>query len=134
MAGRPLITFTEKQMTEAIKGSGGVMSVISRRLNCDWTTASRRIKEAGLQYLVNAEDEIMTDLAESKLMENIKNNDTTSIIFRLKTKGKNRGYIERQEYQVQAVEKFDDFIAKLDSGSDIATIDIKETPQLQSNE
>ena len=37
------------------------------------------------------------DFAESKLLECIKNNKETSIIFYLKTQGKMRGYIERQE-------------------------------------
>jgi hypothetical protein len=32
-----------------------------------------------------------------KLIENIQNNDTTAIIFRLKTKGRDRGYNDRQE-------------------------------------
>ena len=41
--------------------------------------------------------ESLLDLAESKLMENINKNDNTSIIFFLKTKGKKRGYIEKQE-------------------------------------
>ena len=48
----------------------------------------------------------MIDLAESKLMENIEDNDNTSIIFFLKTKGKKRGYIEKQEVEVQ--KPFDD--------------------------
>ena len=36
----------------------------------------------------------------NKLLENIKKNDNTSIIFFLKTKGKKRGYIEKQEFEV----------------------------------
>ena len=34
---------------------------------------------------------------ESKLYENVKKGDVTSIIFLLKTLGKSRGYVERQE-------------------------------------
>ena len=39
-------------------------------------------------------------MAESKLMENINGNDNTSIIFFLKTKGKKRGYVEKQEVEL----------------------------------
>jgi hypothetical protein len=48
------------------------------------------------------ENEGLLDLAESKLIENINKNDDTAIIFYLKTKGKNRGYIERQEIDIES--------------------------------
>ena len=42
----------------------------------------------------------LVDLAESKLFENINNNDNTCILFFLKCKGKSRGYRERQEIEL----------------------------------
>ena len=42
--------------------------------------------------------EDMIDYAEGALKKKIKEGDNTSIIFYLKTQGKDRGYVERQEY------------------------------------
>ena len=46
-------------------------------------------------------EESLLDLAESRLLEKIDKYDTTSIIFFLKTKGKKRGYVEKQEFELQ---------------------------------
>ena len=53
----------------------------------------------GKEFKVTVDDivEGVIDHVESKLFENINKNDTTSIIFFLKTRGKKRGYVERQE-------------------------------------
>lgn len=50
---------------------------------------------------VNEIEEGLIDFAESKLFENIKGNKTNEILFYLKTKGKSRGYVERQEHQIE---------------------------------
>jgi len=42
-------------------------------------------------------EEIMLDFGEQKLMERIARGDTLATMFLLKTKGKRRGYIEKQE-------------------------------------
>jgi hypothetical protein len=46
---------------------------------------------------VNDIENIALDFAESQLHSQIGNGNTSATIFYLKTKGKNRGYIERQE-------------------------------------
>ena len=67
---------------------------VGRRTYYNWLEDDETFKQ-------DAEDaqESLIDLAESKLVENIKDNDNTSIIFFLKTKGKKRGYIEKQEIE-----------------------------------
>ena len=65
---------------------------IGRQTYYDWID-----KDEGFKQDADDAQESLIDLAESKLMENIEDNDNTSIIFFLKTKGKKRGYIEKQE-------------------------------------
>jgi len=89
--------FQKSDIKKAIQGSGGYISEIARRLKCDWHTADKYIKEFELTEDLLVEDERATDRAEIKLMEAIEDGEIAAIIFRLKTKGKKRGYVERQE-------------------------------------
>ncbi len=85
---------------KAIAGSGGLYTQISKKLKCNWNTARtyvEKFKETKQAYIDECESNL--DLAELKLIENINDNDNTAIIFYLKTKGKSRGYVERQEIQ-----------------------------------
>ena len=77
-------------ITEACKSAN-----IHRQTYYGWIDKDEDFK----QQCDNVEESLL-DLVESKLLENINNNDNTCIIFYLKTKGKNRGYIEKQEIEV----------------------------------
>jgi hypothetical protein len=83
---------------KAIKDSKGLYTIISEKLGCSWHTAKKYV-ESNEETLkaYNSENESVIDFAESKLIENIEDGDVTSIIFYLKTKGKNRGYIEKTQ-------------------------------------
>lgn len=89
--------FEKSDIKNAIKGSGGIVSTIAKRLKCDWNTADKYIKKFGLSDLVKDEKESLLDLAEGMLIKNIQEQDNTAIIFYLKTQGKQRGYTEKQE-------------------------------------
>jgi hypothetical protein len=89
--------FQKSEVKKAIDGSGSYITNVAKKLNCDWHTAEKYIKKFKLEDDLRIENEKLNDLAEMKLIENIKTGDTTSIIFRLKTKGRDRGYVERLE-------------------------------------
>ena len=71
------------------------MCSIARSTHYDWIELDKEYKKA-------FEDcaDIALDFAESKLHKQISNDNPTCIIFYLKTKGRNRGYIERFESKV----------------------------------
>ena len=68
---------------------------IGRRTYYEWIDKDSEFKED-----VSHVQESLLDLAESKLLENIEGNENVAIIFYLKTKGKKRGYIEKQEVDI----------------------------------
>ena len=84
--------YTKSDVKKAIQNSGGYMTNIAKKLGCDWGTARAYVRKFKLQDLVDNENQMLSDLTEMKLMENIRNNDTTAIIFRLKTRARDRGY------------------------------------------
>lgn len=92
----------KKALIEAyIKSFGNVTQAcnavgLSRETFYRWQREDKSFKNA----IEKAEpEERFMDFLESKLVEKINGGDTTSIIFALKTKGKKRGYIERQEIE-----------------------------------
>lgn len=67
---------------------------ISRTAYYDWLNADPEFKK---RLDTVQPEEIFVDFAEKALINRIEKGDTTAIIFSLKTKGKKRGYIEKQE-------------------------------------
>lgn len=57
-------------------------------------------------------EESLVDFSESQLMSAIQDGNLTAIIFHLKTKGKDRGYVERMENNV-SVNPFEDLMKSL---------------------
>ena len=88
----------KKLMLEALENNLGIVEAsrkqvgISRQTHYDWME-----KDKDYAAKVQSIRQIVVDFGESKLYENVKKGDVTSIIFLLKTLGKSRGYVERQE-------------------------------------
>lgn len=89
---------TVKQLAAAIEKNGGNVTEAARALKITrWALQKRIAKNKELQQTVESARESMVDLAEGKLKEELGKNNTAIIIFTLKTLGKKRGYVERQE-------------------------------------
>ncbi|NOR84757.1 hypothetical protein GQ473_01435 [archaeon] len=71
-------------------------------------------KDATFRAEVEIIPEIKLDFYESKLNELIKEGNPTAIIFALKTQGKSRGYIEKQEHEIKGKIKHEDITIKFD--------------------
>lgn len=92
---------TEKQkedLIQAYKSTMGNVSLAVEKVGLSRTTFYNYMKEdEEFRKACNDIDERNLDFAESQLLKQIRDDNTTSLIFYLKTKGKNRGYVERQE-------------------------------------
>lgn len=84
--------------TKGIVSDACQMAGISRGTFYFWCKEDENFREA-----VNEINEATLDFVESKLLENIKKGEVTSIIFYLKTKGRNRGYQEKAEIDINAL-------------------------------
>jgi hypothetical protein len=88
----------KKHMVAALKKSMGIVTPaaeaagINRCTHYKWMNDDPKYKTC-----VEEIADIALDFAETKLMKSINDGSDTMIIFYLKTKGKKRGYIERNE-------------------------------------
>ena len=82
---------------KAIVDAFGNLSQASSSLKVEWATLYSWIESEGLEEAVVEGRNKRLDFVEGKLDQKINSGDTTAIIFFLKTQGKSRGYVERQE-------------------------------------
>ena len=90
--------YTAAQIIEALREKHGNLSAASRYLNCSRDTIRRYIDlYPTVKAVADEERETLIDFAENQLFQQVKDGNITAIIFTLKTIGKSRGYVERQE-------------------------------------
>lgn len=92
----------KKAMLEALTNTLGVVTTACKKIGIDRATHYRWLKsDEDYKQAVEELENVALDFAESKLHKQIEENNTTATIFFLKTKGKKRGYVERQEHDHQ---------------------------------
>ena len=93
---------TQARIIEAFQKTGGLVTQTAKKLKVTRQAIYKRLK--GSSKLRKAKldaEEINLDIAETKLIANVKKGDNASIFFYLKCKGKSRGYVERQEINIK---------------------------------
>lgn len=98
-----LSTKTKKSgLLEALKASLGNISEATKAIGINRKTYYTWLKEdQDFAQSVDNITESQIDYVESKLLERIREGDTTATIFYLKTKGKKRGYSEKLELEAK---------------------------------
>jgi hypothetical protein len=88
----------KESLLAALEKSLGVVTVACRQTDTPRSTYYKWLKEDG-EFADQVKDieNVALDFAESQLHKQILADSTAATIFYLKTKGKKRGYIERQE-------------------------------------
>jgi predicted DNA-binding transcriptional regulator AlpA len=90
----------KKELLSSLTKSLGIVSRACEMLGISRTTYYKYYNEdAEFKKQVDDIGEATIDFAESKLFELIKSGNITATIFFLKTKGRRRGYTERQEIE-----------------------------------
>ena len=109
----------KESILKALEQSLGVVNNACQAAEIPRSTFYKWLKEDE-EFAKQVEDiaNVALDFAESQLHEQIRENSTAATIFYLKTKGKKRGYIERQEitgadgiptsFQIEIIDKTED--------------------------
>ena len=89
---------TIAEIEQAIKEKRGNLAAVGRHFGITRQAVHKRVKgNARLQKAYAEARETMLDNAETELYEQAVKGNTAALIFLLKTQGKGRGYIERNE-------------------------------------
>lgn len=96
----------KKALLEALEKSLGVVTTACRTVGVDRGTFYNYYnKDVEFRTAVDDIENIALDFAESQLHKQIQNGEVSSTIFYLKTKGKHRGYVEKQQVETSGEQK-----------------------------
>lgn len=90
--------YSADQMIEAIREAEGNLSRAARIVGCARSTVHRYVNNyTTVEDAYHEANEQIIDIAEDQLIRLVKKGSFPAIKFFLSTKGKSRGYVERQE-------------------------------------
>ena len=90
--------WTAAQVVEALTKNKGMVYYAAKSLGCSHTTIYNYAKRyASVREAMEAQDGEFVDTAELKLRQAVINGESWAVLFALRTKGKERGYVERSE-------------------------------------
>ena len=96
MAGKE--AYTVAQVIDALRATKGMKGPAARKLGCTWNTVDNYAKRhPTIAAAIAEEREMMLDIGELSLARAVQNGEAWAVCFLLKTQGKSRGYVERQE-------------------------------------
>lgn len=95
-----MVRIKKAKFAEALKDSGGIITTIANRLGVS-RQAIYKYLERFPEFKQDLEDETekILDMAEISLFSQVKGRDIGATKYLLSTKGKRRGYVEKQEIE-----------------------------------
>jgi len=95
-----MASVTNAKIIEALRESRGLVMVAARKLGISRQQIYRRIKDSDeVRAAIEEARDFTTDTAEAALFKKIAEGEAWAICFYLKTQGKDRGYVERQQHE-----------------------------------
>lgn len=89
---------SKNQIKDALSKTGGFKTQAAKMLGISYQALWKRIKaDKELEMFDEELQEQFLDMAESKLLQQVREGNLGAICFFLKCKGKHRGYIEKQQ-------------------------------------
>ena len=121
--------FTDAQGEQALLANYGNVEAAARALGVAHSTMWARIKKSERLRAAREEaEEIALDIAEASLLEAVKRGEAWAVCFLLKTRGKKRGYVERQEWATAPGNPFEISIMAPIKGPVMGGGDIEDEP------
>ena len=100
-----MTTLSKKKVRAAIPGSMGIYMIIAKKCGVVRSTITMFLKKERNQNIlqeIEEEREKTLDIGEAKLVKLINEGEFPAIKFLLSTKGKKRGYVEKQELEISS--------------------------------